>query len=204
MTSQRFLATAVLAFASLAAQAQYKVVGPDGRVTYTDRPESPASGAKVQTMRGGTVQAAPAVAAVALPIELRNVAVRFPVTLYTGNECQPCDNARKLLQQRGIPFTERTVSTDDDVIALQRLSGGRSLPAMLVGSQALRGFLDSEWQSTLDLAGYPRESRLPRNYQAPAPAPLAPRAPVAAEAPPPARPSAELQAPAVPASGIRF
>jgi len=204
MTSQRFFATAVLAFASLAAQAQYKVVGPDGRVTYTDRPESPASGAKVQTMRGGTVQPAPAVPTVPLPIELRNVVARFPVTLYTGAECQPCDSARKLLQQRGIPFTERTVSTDDDVSALQRLSGARSLPALLVGSQALRGFQDSEWQSTLDLAGYPRESRLPRNYQAPAPAPLAPRAPVAAEAPTPARPSAEPQAPAVPASGIRF
>ncbi len=198
------LVLVLLTGASFSALAQYKVVGPDGRITYTDRPVAPASGAQIQAMRGGTVQPAPGVAATILPIELRQVAARFPVTLYTGNECQPCDSARKLLQQRGIPFAERTVSTDDDAGALQRLSGARSLPTLLVGSQALRGLLDAEWQSTLDLAGYPRESRLPRNYQAPTPAPLAPRAPVAAEAPPLPRPSPEPPPPAGSASGIRF
>jgi len=206
MTPLRCTTLAVLALASLAAQAQYKVVGPDGRITYTDRPVAPATGGQVQAMRGGTVLPAPVAAAnaVSLPIELRNVVARFPVTFYASTECAPCDSARRLLQQRGIPFAERTVATDDDVSALQRLSGARSLPALLVGSQALRGFLDSEWQSTLDLAGYPRESKLPRNYQAPAPSPLAPRAPVVADAPPAPPPSAELQAPATPASGIRF
>jgi hypothetical protein len=58
---------------------------------------------------------------------------------------------------------------------------------LTVGGQALRGFQEADWQGTLDLAGYPRESRLPRNFQAPAPTPLvarsAPAPAVAAAAP---------------------
>jgi len=68
----------------------------------------------------------------------------------------------------------------------------------------LRGLLDTEWASTLDLAGYPRESKLPRNYQAPPAMPLVVRPPAVAEAAAPTRPPADLPAAAAPASGIRF
>lgn len=196
-------AIALLISTAFSAHAQYKVVGPDGRITYTDRPVAPAIGSQVQTMRTGGVPGQGAAAA-ALPLELRNVVMRFPVTLYTGTECPPCDSARKLLQQRGVPFAERTISTEDDANALLRVTGGRSLPSLMVGNQALRGLLDTEWASTLDLAGYPRESKLPRNYQAPPAMPLVVRPPAVAEAAAPTRPPADLPAAAAPASGIRF
>ena len=165
------------------AAAQYKVIGPDGSVTYTDRAPADA-GAKVQALRrDGSVAAtnpanAPAAgaaanpAAVALPFELRALVARFPVVLYSTNQdCAPCLQARSLLTQRGVPYTERSVSNDDDIGALQRLTGGRSVPALTVGAQALRGFQEQDWQSTLDLAGYPKESRLPRGWP---PAPVSP------------------------------
>lgn len=188
------------------AQTPYKVVTPDGRVTYTDRPAAAVPGAQVQPMRRDGL--ASGVPAAVLPVELRTPAARFPVTLYTSADCAPCDSGRRLLQQRGIPYSERVVGSDDEVAALQRLTGGRSVPALTVGGQALRGFQESDWQATLDLAGYPKESRLPRNWQPPPPEPLLARG--STEAKPPAVPEPAPAEPAFPtaspggAEGIRF
>lgn len=185
--------------------AQYKVVGPDGRITYTDRPVAAPPGGQVQPMRAAV--AAAAAARPPLPLELRAVAERFPVTLYTSVDCPPCESGRQLLQQRGIPFAERLVSSDDDTAALQRITNGRTVPALMVGGQALRGFLDTDWQATLDLAGYPKESRLPRGWTAGPATPLVARAPVpdAALAQPKRQaPTATPDADPAPASGIRF
>ena len=207
---------------ALPASAQYKVIGADGSVTYTDRAPVDTS-AKVQSMRRDGSLVAPTAAVgtlsspapVALPFELRAVVARFPVLLYTTNQdCEPCLQARKLLTQRGVPYSEHSVSSDDDIGALQRLTGGRSVPALTVGVQALRGFQEQDWQSTLDLAGYPKESRLPRGWQA---APISPL--VALKGPgrgsgdaititgePPAQAASEAAATPLPAAsaGIRF
>ena len=134
---------------------------------------------------------------VALPFELRQVVARYPVTLYAGDNCQPCDSGRQLLQQRGVPYTERRIAGDEDQQALERLVGGRSIPALTVGAQPLRGFSPSDWTSFLDAAGYPPESRLPRSWQPPTATPLvekvASRAAAQPSTPaaPPARPPAE-------------
>jgi len=187
------------------ALAQYKVVGPDGRITYTDRPVAAPSGGQVQPMRAGAVPATQA-GRPPLPLELRGPAERFPVTLYTAADCTPCDAARQLLQQRGIPYAERSVTNDDDIAALQRLTGGRTVPALTVGAQPLRGLLDADWHGMLDLAGYPRASRLPRGWTAGPATPLVARAPAAeAVAAPAVRPAPPpLPEPAPAASGIRF
>ena len=203
------LALACLACAGGCGQAgaQYKVVGPDGKITYTDKPVAE-RGAQVQPVRqaGGPSAAPGGTPALPLPADLRLLAERFPVTLYTSSDCAPCESARKLLQQRGVPYAERSVVNDDDIAALQRLTGGRSAPSLSVGAQALRGFLEADWQGLLDLAGYPRESRLPRNYPAPVATPLVARAPASRAAPLPEAPAglaAEPIGPAAPGA-IRF
>ena len=147
-----------------------------------------------------------------LPLALRLVVQRFPVTLYTTGDCAPCDSGRLMLQQRGVPFNERRVITEDDAAALERALGGRTLPALTVGTQALRGLSLADWTSYLDAAGYPRESRLPRGWQAAAPTALtervpAPRAlpaPAAAAPPPPPAADAAAQAPIATPPGVRF
>lgn len=194
------------------ALAQYKVIGPDGRVTYTDRPPSDA-GHRVLPIRKGGGLAGDADGAAAstagLPQVLRQPVARFPVTLVTGADCAPCDAARQALQRRGIPFRERSVASDDDHQALQRLAGGLTVPTLTVGSQVMRGWLEADWQNTLDLAGYPRESALPSTWRWAAATPLATRSaatePAAAAPAPPPVPAAAAE-PAPPASGpqIRF
>lgn len=191
--------------APFAALAQFKVVQPDGTVTYTDRPPVPAD-AKVSTInRRG--EAAPLGGGAGLPYDLQRVASRYPVTLFTTEDCPPCDSGRQLLQQRGVPYTERTVSSAEDAAALERMVGGRTVPALQIGGQGLRGFEPADWTSYLNAAGYPKTSRLPRGWQPPPPAPLvartvAPNPLAESAAPAPAR-----EVPVVPkleAERIRF
>ena len=112
------LALAVLALPS---HALFKVVAPDGTVTYTDRPP-PASAGRPAPL-GKEAPGTDASAALAnLPLELRQTIARFPVTLYTSTDCSPCESGRRLLQSRGVPFTERRVLNGDDAEAMDRLT----------------------------------------------------------------------------------
>ncbi|AKJ29866.1 DUF4124 domain-containing protein [Caldimonas brevitalea] len=155
--------------AALPAHALYKVVGPDGKVTYTDRPPTEVS--RVQPLTSSGAPAAGGGAS-ALPFELQRVVGRFPVTLYTSRECQPCEAGRALLRQRGVPYTEKTVNTAQDAAALNRLAGGTDLPLLQIGGQQIKGYAAEEWQSYLDTAGYPKQSTLPTSFQFAPPTPL--------------------------------
>ena len=149
------------------AQSVYRIVGPDGKVTFSDR----APNEDVTPALTSNPGAAPTSTST-LPYSLRQVASRFPVTLYTGADCAPCVSARNLLTGRGVPFTERSVSSNEDIDALKNLSGNSSLPFATIGGQHLIGFSDSEWTQYLDAAGYPKKSELPSNYRQPAVTPL--------------------------------
>jgi len=193
---------ALLATTVLPALAVYKIEHADGTVTYTDRP--PTTGSARVTSLGR--DASPPPLEVALPRDLRALVQRYPVTLYTAADCTPCDGGRRLLQQRGVPYTERLVISEEDTAALERAVGGRTVPALTIGTQPLRGLSESDWTAFLDAAGYPRESRLPRGWQPPPPAPLverAPARPVAAEAAPRLAPPAPTVEPPPPGS-LRF
>lgn len=164
-TRHRVALVACLMLAAHAAWAQavYRSVGPDGRVTYSDQPppaEAPASNARKTASNG-----ADNTSAGGLPYVLRQASGQFPVTLYTGPNCAPCGAGRALLASRGVPFAEYTVSTQQDVSALTRLSGGNTLPFVTIGGQHLRGYADAEWNQYLDLAGYPKQSQLPPGFR---------------------------------------
>jgi len=184
--------------------AQYKIIGADGKVTYSDR-EPSASDRRV-TALGARAAVQPTEPQ--LPFELRQIASKYPVTLYTASgACEPCVLARQLLKQRGVPFSERQVVTDDDSAALERISGSRDVPTLVIGSQVMRGLSSEAWISYLDAAGYPRESRLPASYQYRPATPIVERrepAATRAAAPAPVAPQAPaIAAPAGP-GGIRF
>ena len=163
---------ATLLFAAAGAHAQFKVVGADGKVTYTDREPSQPEGRVTALGAKAPVQPAEP----DLPFELRQVTAKYPVTLYTtSGACEPCVQARQYLKQRGVPFGERQAATNEDIEALEKLSGGREAPTLTVGSQVLRGFASDSWGQYLDAAGYPRDSRLPSSYQYRAATPIAER-----------------------------
>jgi glutaredoxin len=188
------------------AQTVYRIVGADGRITFSDKPPASAEQGKMAPAGSGAAAASSG----SLPFELRQVASRYPVVLYSAPDCGPCSAGRSMLGNRGIPFTERNVTTAEDLAALKRVSGDSALPFLTVGGQHIKGYSDVEWTQYLDAAGYPKVSMLPAGYrQAPA-SPLvvvdkaaAAKAEAAAEArPEPAAPPAG-PAPANPA-GIRF
>ena len=184
---------AIAALWSTVSQAQvYRIVGPDGKVTFSDKPPVTEGASRV-----GAASSTRGNGAAGLPYELRQVASKYPVTLYVGDNCGPCGAGRSLLTSRGIPFAEKTVNSNEDGQALQRLSGDRSLPFMTIGSQQLKGFSDSEWTQFLDAAGYPSSSALPASYRQPAATPLVAvaAAPAVTAAIPVARPNAPAPAP---------
>lgn len=210
-----FVAAGLLALAAwnagdASAQQIYKIVGPDGRVTFSDKPPLDpavrASAAPTVAMpgAGGTSIAS-------LPFEVRQAATRYPVTLYTSPGCNTCAAGRSMLSSRGIPFSEKTVASNEDIEALKRLAGASTVPLLTIGTQQLKGFAEPEWAQFLDAAGYPKTSQLPSSY-VPAPAtplvamddasrrPAAPRAaaPAQVRAAQPAEPVTENPA------GIRF
>ena len=161
-TAAAWLCTAIGA----QAQTVYRIIGPDGKVTFSDKPPANAEQGKIATTGTGAVAAA---SGTALPFELRQVASKYPVTLYSAPDCGPCATGRSLLSSRGIPYSERTVTSNEDIAALQRLAGESSLPFLTIGGQRIKGFSDQEWTQYLDAAGYPKTSVLPAAYK-PAPA----------------------------------
>ena len=174
-----------LASPLLQAQQVYRIIGPDGKVTFSDRPPpSSVSNAKVSEANASAAVGAPSAG---LPYELRQVALKYPVVLYTADNCAPCSAGRSMLTSRGIPFSEKTVTTAEDSAALQRLSGEASLPFLTIGSQQLKGFSGAEWTQFLNAAGYPKLSALPASYRPSAPAPL-----VTVAATPSATPASEV------------
>ena len=182
------LSLATLLAVSAHAQGVYRIVGPDGKVTFSDKPPPDAKPSAGPAVAGGagTMASRPA-----LPYELQQLAGKYPVTLYSTNGCGPCDTGRALLTKRGIPFTEKTVNTNEDLTAFARISKENAMPLLMIGGQAVKGFSDSEWSSYLDAAGYPKQSVLPASYR---PAPAEPLSPLKTDAEAPARTDAAAPA----------
>lgn len=153
----------LLLLCTAAAHAQlYKWVGPNGKITYSDTPP-PASATQVETKPLAT----DSVVAADLPFELAEAMKNNPVTLYTTRDCVPCDDGRKLLSERGIPFTEKTVNSNDDAAQFRKVGGEGKLPLLVVGRAREGGFEPGAWNNALSSAGYPESSRLPKTYRHP-------------------------------------
>lgn len=190
------------------AQTIYRIVGADGKVTFSDKPPVTAQQGKVASTGVGAKADS---TGSALPFELRQVVAKYPVILYTTAKCTPCDAGRSFLTSRGVPFNERTVSTQEDRDYLQRLSGDNSLPYLTIGGQKIKGLSEQEWAQYLDAAGYPKSSMLPPNYKAAPATPLvtvqkAPAAAKAEERPAAPAPEPSYQPPPAPSNpaGITF
>lgn len=162
-------ATAVCALGSAQA-AEYKWVGPDGRVNYSDK--APPPGAEL-LRTGSRNAAAPIEGDEALPYAVRMPAAKYPVSLYVTKDCGPCKTARDHLVKRGIPFAEISLRNRTDADAFKKLGfDGQTLPGLLVGRQTATGYEAGSYDALLDAAGYPKSSMLPANYVFGAPKPL--------------------------------
>lgn len=135
------------------AQSTYRWVDKEGKVHYSDRyPGTVAGEVNKRNI------AAPA-ADKQVPYAQQQAMKDFPVTLFVSQDCgAACKEGRDYLTQRGTPFTEKVVSSKEDIDALKDLLGGGEpqVPVLKVGSRFTKGWLQGEWQRLLDAAGYPK------------------------------------------------
>lgn len=174
------LLLACLASMSLSAQAGelYRWVDASGKVYYGDVPPAGAMQIEVRKFPGDIMSSE------YLPYETRRAQQNFPVTLYVADSCvEACNQARSLLDKRGIPFSEKALKTTEDLDAFKALSGFNAVPALSVGKNFLKGFQAEQWNSELDIAGYPKT--------APYRAPGTPSIPAAASQVVPTNPTAQ-------------
>src|SRR5262245_41626208 len=132
-----------VAAGSLVAAQLYRWVDDKGNVEYRDTPP-PKDAKKVEERRmgGNTIQTStPSYSA-------QQAAKNFPVVLWAYDCGDPCNNARALLARRGVPYQER--DPKQDLKAFEKLTGSTGVPVLYVGPTRVVGFLESQWETTLD------------------------------------------------------
>lgn len=158
----------------------YRWVDAKGNVHYGDVP--PVDATQIEVRKFSDV----ATPSEDLPYETRRARQNFPVVLYVAESCvEYCNQARNLLSNRGIPFSEKMLQTKEELDVFKALSGFDKVPVLSVGKNFLQGFLAEQWHSELDIAGYPKTAP----YRAPAVLPAS--APAAASQVAPANPAAQ-------------
>lgn len=152
----------------------YRWMDAQGKVHYGDMPPP-------EAVQLETIKLPPATAHTEyLPYETRVAQQHFPVILYVAENCaEYCDQARNLLNERGIPFSEKMLQTQEELDAFKALSGSGSVPTLGVGKTFLKGFLAEQWHNELNIAGYPKTApyRPPVTLPVPAPAEASEAAP---------------------------
>jgi glutaredoxin len=163
------MAVCLVASAPLAAAQLYQWKDAQGRTVYSDQPPpTSVRNAQQKSFKGNLIEVGESYA-------VKTAREKSPVTLYASACGTPCDQARQLLAERGVPFSNKDPQANPESQAeLQKLTGRLSVPVLVVGSDKIDGFETGQWQAMLDRAGYPKSAppgRKPVPAAAPAPAP---------------------------------
>lgn len=173
--SRHFWLAGLMALVMHSAQAGdlYRWVDSSGRVYYGDLPPVDATEVEIRKFPEGIM------ASEYLPYETRKAQQNFPVVLYVALGCSElCNQARSLLNKRGIPYSERMVRTKDEIDAFRRLTGSEIVPTLAVGKTILKVFQSEQWHDALDIAGYPKTATYRQRIAPPVPpVPSAPGTP---------------------------
>ena len=138
---------------SLAAASLYQWKDAQGRTVYSDQPPPPdIHNAQQKAFKGSVIEMGESYAT-------KTAREKYPITLYASACGAPCDQARQLLTQRGVPFSNKDPQASPEAQAeLQKLTGRSSVPVLVVGSDKIDGFEAGQWQAALDRAGYPKSA----------------------------------------------
>jgi glutaredoxin len=146
------LLLSLLILTNVQAAELYRSIDKDGKVQYTDTPFVDTE--DVQALK----PVKEPVSDENLPYATKVARDNFPVTLYAFPACgSSCQMGRDLLNKRGIPFTEKSLTRQEDIDAYQKASGDSRYPGLQVGNTWLKGFQAEQWNNELDYAGYPKK-----------------------------------------------
>jgi glutaredoxin len=153
----KFLVLLFMVSFAAGAQAQlYRWVDEQGKVHFGDSPPP-----RARDVKKGATPPPPAE-----QFELAAARKNNPITLYSAPECGPtCNDARALLNKRGVPFTEISVTDNEKIEQLKKVAGEARVPTLLVGSTVQKGYSASVYDGLLDSAGYPKAGILPARSQ---------------------------------------
>jgi len=152
------LVLAVFALASAAIQADtvYRSVGPDGKVTYSQRP--PADGKIDKTLVYQNLPSSPLPeSTLRYRAELmksmnRKIAegvkpYRAQPVFFMAQWCGYCKQAKSYLAEKGISYREYDIDTADGMRAFVEAGETRSVPVMFANSQRVQGFRRSAYDA---------------------------------------------------------
>lgn len=146
----------------------HKWVDAQGKIHFSDKPPP----ANAKPLQSKVEASSPSVVTTNLPPELAAPTKKNPVVLYTTATCGPCNDGRNLLKKNGIPFAEKTITSQDEVAKLKQISNDNQLPFLTINKSKFKGFDAEEWRSALNAAGYPDTNKLPKDFSYPKPEPL--------------------------------
>ena len=158
----KLLIVAILIFACAAAGADegrdktYRWEDAKGNVYFSDLPP-PAGARNISTTRDDAAAPTPD-----LPYELQLAVKKFPVTMYVTTDCGlPCDGAKALLIERGVPHTLLDANRPGVNDKLNALTNGQpAVPLVEIGKIVVEGYEKGRWNAALDKAGYPRDAMI--------------------------------------------
>jgi len=146
---------ALLMLAGAQAETLYKVIGADGKTTYTDRP--PADAKTTTTLKFSDAPSTPLPASVLkYQAELQKGAhgrlaqakrldAIGTVTLFSASWCGHCTKAKAYLRSKGISFQELDIDTPGGGRAYFEAGGKRGVPLLMAGGKRLEGFSDGAY-----------------------------------------------------------
>lgn len=149
--ASRALVASLFAFASAAIQADtvYRSVGPDGKVTYSQRP--PADGKIDKTLVFQNLPSTPLPEATlrfqaelmkSMNKKFANAAKPYygPARLFMAQWCGYCKQAKVYLAEKGIPYQEYDIDTQAGMRAFVEAGETRGVPVILANGQRVQGF----------------------------------------------------------------
>lgn len=155
---------------SLGAAQLYQWKDAQGRMVYSDQPAPPSiKHVEQKSFKGNLIETGESYAT-------RTAREKYPITLYANACGAPCDQARQLLTERGVPFSGKDPQASPEAQAeLKKLTGQTRVPVLFVGNEKIDGFESSQWHAALDRAGYPKSAKpVATTAEAPAAPPGAP------------------------------
>ncbi|HZV62879.1 MAG TPA: glutaredoxin family protein [Methylophilaceae bacterium] len=133
----------------------YKVVGPDGKITYSDkrpirgnvekkltfknlpRTQLPAS-ASSQSATGGTTK-----------VTNNAKTISGQVTLFTASWCGYCKQAKAYLASQSINYWEVDIETQDGMAEFSQAGDSGAVPLLMAGKESLQGFSPEAYDDLL-------------------------------------------------------